>query len=34
MARRNGVGLLGVALIGVSVLVNFWGVIWGNILGW
>ncbi|MBI3750322.1 MAG: hypothetical protein HY263_01535 [Chloroflexi bacterium] len=34
MARRNGVGLLGVALIGVSMLVNAWGVIWGNILGW
>jgi hypothetical protein len=34
MARRNGVGLLGVALIGLSIAANLWGVIWGNILGW
>jgi len=34
MARRNRVGLLGVVLIGLSIAVNFWGVIWGNILGW
>jgi hypothetical protein len=34
MARRNGVGLLGAGLIGLSIVVNLWGVIWGNILGW
>ncbi len=34
MARRNGVGLLGLVLIGASVDVNLWGVVWGNILGW
>ncbi|NJD26714.1 MAG: hypothetical protein FIA92_00260 [Chloroflexi bacterium] len=34
MARRNGVGLLGAWLIGASVAINLWGVIWGNILGW
>jgi hypothetical protein len=34
MARRGGVGLLGAALIVVSVAVNFWGVTWGNLLGW
>jgi hypothetical protein len=34
MARRNGVGLLGIALVGLSVAVNLWGVIWGNVLGW
>jgi hypothetical protein len=34
MKRRGGVGWLGVVLIGASVLVNLWGVIWGNILGW
>ena len=34
MARRNRVGLLGAALIGISIAVNLWGVIWGNILGW
>jgi hypothetical protein len=34
MARRSGVGVLGVALIGLSVVVNLWGVIWGNVLGW
>ncbi len=34
MQRRGGVGLLGVWLIAASVLVNLWGVVWGNILGW
>jgi hypothetical protein len=34
MARRNGVGWLGFGLVGVSIVVNLWGVIWGNILGW
>jgi hypothetical protein len=34
MARRGGVGLLGGWLIGLSMVVNLWGVIWGNILGW
>jgi hypothetical protein len=34
MARRRGIGLLGAWLIGLSVAVNLWGVIWGNILGW
>ncbi len=34
MARRGGVGLVGLALVGASVAVNLWGVIWGNILGW
>jgi hypothetical protein len=34
MARRSRVGLLGVALIAVSIAVNLWGVIWGNVLGW
>ncbi|HEX5451405.1 MAG TPA: hypothetical protein VFW86_03365, partial [Candidatus Limnocylindrales bacterium] len=34
MARRGGVGYLGAALVGISILVNLWGVIWGNILGW
>jgi hypothetical protein len=34
MARRNGVGLLGLGLVGLSVAVNLWGVIWGNLLGW
>jgi hypothetical protein len=34
MERRGRVGWLGAGLIGVSVLVNLWGVIWGNILGW
>ena len=26
--------VLGVALIGLSVVVNLGGVIWGNVLGW
>jgi hypothetical protein len=34
MARRSGVGWLGFGLIGVSIVVNLWGVIWGNVLGW
>ena len=34
MQRRGRVGWLGVGLIGASVAVNLWGVIWGNILGW
>jgi hypothetical protein len=34
MSRRGGVGRLGVMLIAAAVLINLWGVIWGNILGW
>jgi hypothetical protein len=34
MARRGGVGLLGVTLVAASVAINLWGVIWGNLLGW
>jgi hypothetical protein len=34
MARRGGVGWLGVGLIALSVAINLWGVIWGNVLGW
>ncbi|HUQ44532.1 MAG TPA: hypothetical protein VM451_09030 [Candidatus Limnocylindria bacterium] len=34
MSRRGGVGRLGFVLIGAAVLINLWGVIWGNILGW
>jgi hypothetical protein len=34
MARRRRVGWLGVGLIALSVAVNAWGVIWGNIQGW
>jgi hypothetical protein len=34
MARRSGVGWLGLALIGASIAINLWGVIWGNVLGW
>jgi hypothetical protein len=34
MQRRGGVGLLGGALILVSIGVNFWGMTWGNLLGW
>jgi hypothetical protein len=34
MQRRGGVGLLGFVLVAAAVLVNLWGVIWGNILGW
>lgn len=34
ISRRGGVGLLVMWLIGVSVAVNFWGMTWGNLLGW
>jgi hypothetical protein len=34
MSRRGGVGLVGLGLIAVSIAVNAWGVIWGNIQGW
>ncbi|HYL41085.1 MAG TPA: hypothetical protein VET90_07235, partial [Candidatus Binatus sp.] len=34
MARRGGPGRLGALLVGLSIAVNAWGVIWGNILGW
>jgi hypothetical protein len=34
MAQRGRVGWLGAGLIGLSIAVNLWGVIWGNILGW
>ena len=34
MTRPGRVGLPGVVLIAASVLINLWGVIWGNILGW
>jgi hypothetical protein len=34
MERRGGVGKLGVVLVAAAVLINLWGVIWGNILGW
>ena len=34
MSRRGGVGWLGAGLIALSVAVNLWGVIWGNVLGW
>lgn len=34
MHRRGGVGWLGGGLIAASVVINLWGVIWGNILGW
>jgi hypothetical protein len=34
MQRRGGVGWLGFSLIAVAVVINLWGVIWGNILGW
>jgi hypothetical protein len=34
MRNRGGVGWLGFGLIAVSVVVNLWGVIWGNVLAW
>jgi hypothetical protein len=34
MARRGRVGLLGTGLVAASVAINFWGVTWGNLLGW
>jgi hypothetical protein len=34
MSRRGGVGLLAAWLVGLSVAINFWGMTWGNLLGW
>ncbi len=34
MSRRGRVGRLGFGLVAASVVINLWGVIWGNILGW
>lgn len=34
MARRGRVGLLGWWLVGLSIAINFWGMAWGNLLGW
>jgi hypothetical protein len=34
ISRRGGVGLLAAWLVGLSVAINFWGVTWGNLLGW
>jgi hypothetical protein len=34
MARRGRVGWLGAGLVAAAVVINLWGVIWGNILGW
>jgi hypothetical protein len=34
MARRGAVRWIGIALIALSMVVNLWGVIWGNVLGW
>jgi hypothetical protein len=34
MARRGRIGWLAVGLVAVSVVINLWGVIWGNVLGW
>ena len=34
MSRRGGVGLLAAWLVGISVAINFWGMTWGNLLGW
>jgi hypothetical protein len=34
MHRRGGVGLLAFWLIAASVVINLWGVIWGNLQGW
>ena len=34
MARRGGVGLLAAWLVGLSLAINFWGMTWGNLLGW
>ncbi len=34
MSRRGGVGLLAMWLVGMSVAINFWGMTWGNLLGW
>jgi hypothetical protein len=32
--RTSLVAAIAGLLIGVSILVNFWGVVWGNVLGW
>jgi hypothetical protein len=34
LARRGGVGFVGLGLIGLSIAINLWGVIWGNLQGW
>jgi hypothetical protein len=34
LERRGRVGLVAASLLAVSVAVNFWGVYWGNALGW
>jgi hypothetical protein len=35
IARAKGVGWwLAVALVGVSIIINAWGVYWGVTLGW
>ncbi len=34
LAARGRVGFLAAGLIGISIAVNAWGVIWGNIQGW
>jgi hypothetical protein len=34
MARRGRVGWLAAGLVALSVAINLWGVIWGNVLGW
>ena len=34
MSRRGGVGLFAAWLVGLSVAINFWGMTWGNLLGW
>jgi len=32
---RSGMGVaVAAALVGISIAVNFWGVVWGNLLGW
>ncbi len=33
-ARAWGLSGVAVALVVISVLVNFWGVVWANVLGW
>lgn len=34
IARKPGIGLAALWLIGASVAINFWGMTWGNLLGW
>ena len=34
LAERRRVGYVGIGLIGLSIAVNAWGVIWGNLQGW